>query len=177
AAANSNNVLDEVSYALDKQKHIIPILHRDCEIPFRIRRFQHLDFRSDYDRMLTELQKCLHTGTAAAPSAGPIEHPVHPPADHFRTPLRKEPPVSAVAKAAATASSGSAWPTSRWITIAAVAIVVIAVIFLLSRWNSSEKLKRQQEAAALRSSSTAMAVPVEAEIHTGLAHGQSNPPC
>jgi hypothetical protein len=82
ASVNSDNVMDEVSFALDQKKELIPVLYRDCDIPFRVRRFQHLDFRSNYEPMLEELKKCLHiagkseaalatTSTASAPSAPP----------------------------------------------------------------------------------------------------------
>src|SRR5215469_3509834 len=32
----SENVLDEVSFALNKQKPILPVLYRDCSIPLRL---------------------------------------------------------------------------------------------------------------------------------------------
>ena len=41
SSVNSRNVLDEVSFALEKSKQIVPILYRDCEVPFRLRRIQH----------------------------------------------------------------------------------------------------------------------------------------
>jgi hypothetical protein len=43
----SNNVLDEVSFALETGKFIIPVLLKDCVIPFRLRRFQRIDFNND----------------------------------------------------------------------------------------------------------------------------------
>jgi hypothetical protein len=33
AAVESNNVMDEVAFALEKRKVVIPILHRDCPFP------------------------------------------------------------------------------------------------------------------------------------------------
>src|SRR5512142_3024261 len=38
ASVDSNNVMDEVSYALEEGKQVIPVLYRECEIPFRLRR-------------------------------------------------------------------------------------------------------------------------------------------
>jgi WD40 repeat protein len=55
----STNVIDEVSFALEEQKAVIPILYRDCVIPFRLRRLHYLDFRSDYPRGLKELLRTL----------------------------------------------------------------------------------------------------------------------
>lgn len=40
----SNNVKDEIGYALDSNKRILPILLEHADVPFRIRRFQYVDF-------------------------------------------------------------------------------------------------------------------------------------
>src|SRR4051794_8447298 len=40
-SVESDNVLDEISYALETRKTIIPILKSDCDIPFRIKRLQY----------------------------------------------------------------------------------------------------------------------------------------
>jgi photosystem II stability/assembly factor-like uncharacterized protein len=72
ASDSSSNVLDEVSYALKKLKTVIPVLYRDCEIPFRLDRIQHLDFRSDYARGLRGL---LRTLLAQPPSDQDIPPP------------------------------------------------------------------------------------------------------
>jgi WD40 repeat protein len=58
-SVNSTNVMDEVSFALEEQKTVIPILYRDCVIPFRLRRLHYVDFRSDYERRLKELLRTL----------------------------------------------------------------------------------------------------------------------
>jgi hypothetical protein len=44
----STSVVDEVPYALDERKTLIPILYRDCPIPLRLRRLQYVDFRANY---------------------------------------------------------------------------------------------------------------------------------
>jgi len=59
ASASSDNVKDEISLALDTQKSVIPILLKDCTIPLRIRRFQHIDFRADYENALKRLIQAL----------------------------------------------------------------------------------------------------------------------
>ena len=48
ASVDSNNVMDEVAFALDEKKTVILIIQGECRIPFRLRRLQHVDFRSDY---------------------------------------------------------------------------------------------------------------------------------
>jgi hypothetical protein len=49
ASVTSHNVMDEVSFGLETHKTIVPILYRDCDIPFRLRRLQYIDFRVGYD--------------------------------------------------------------------------------------------------------------------------------
>lgn len=41
--------MDEVSYALEEGKKVIPVLLSDCDTPFRLRRLQRIDFTADYD--------------------------------------------------------------------------------------------------------------------------------
>ena len=47
-SVSSENVLDELSYAINANKRIIPVLYRNCEIPYRLARIQFVDFTSDY---------------------------------------------------------------------------------------------------------------------------------
>ncbi len=58
-SVDSTNVMDEVSFALEEKKTVIPVIYRDCAIPFRLRRVQYVDFRQDYARGLKELLKTL----------------------------------------------------------------------------------------------------------------------
>jgi len=60
ASVDSTNVMDEVSFALEEKKTVIPIICKDCEVPFRLRRVQYVDFRKDYARGLKELLKTLN---------------------------------------------------------------------------------------------------------------------
>jgi hypothetical protein len=58
-SVDSKPVMDEVSFALEEEKDVIPVLYRDCKIPFRLRRVQYVDFRTEYDRGLSDLLKAL----------------------------------------------------------------------------------------------------------------------
>ena len=49
----SQNVKDEVHFALEKGKKILPIMMEECELPFRLRRLQYMDFTTDYDAALS----------------------------------------------------------------------------------------------------------------------------
>jgi len=42
----SNNVKDEIGYAIDSNKRIMPVLLENAILPFRLRRFQYVDFTS-----------------------------------------------------------------------------------------------------------------------------------
>ena len=44
ASIDSENVLDEIGYAIDAGKRLLPVLLEPCEVPFRLRRFQYVDF-------------------------------------------------------------------------------------------------------------------------------------
>lgn len=44
ASVSSENVKDEIGYAIDHDKHILPVLLEKCDIPLRLRRFQYIDF-------------------------------------------------------------------------------------------------------------------------------------
>jgi len=51
----SNNVMDEVSYAIEQKKMIFPVVINNCNIPFRLKRLQYIDFIVDYDKGLAKL--------------------------------------------------------------------------------------------------------------------------
>ena len=54
-SVSSQNVLDEIGYALSKKKTIIPVLYQDCEVPYRLNRLEYVDFRTAYDERLKYL--------------------------------------------------------------------------------------------------------------------------
>lgn len=54
-SVSSNNVMDEVSFALEAGKTVIPVMLIECEPPFRLRRLQRIDFTGDYQKALQKL--------------------------------------------------------------------------------------------------------------------------
>lgn len=64
----SRNVLDEVSSALDSGKNVIPVLHRACNVPLRLRRVQYIDFQQDYTDGLAVLKAALSGKEVSFPS-------------------------------------------------------------------------------------------------------------
>ena len=72
----SQNVKDEIGYAIDKGKHILPLMIKQCEIPFRLRRFQYVDFtKEDHDEYKERLRetKSLLSNTQELPTASEFE--------------------------------------------------------------------------------------------------------
>jgi len=61
ASVASNNVMDEVSFGLETDKRIVPILFKDCAIPFRLKRLHYIDFRVGYDDGFKRLIQTIKT--------------------------------------------------------------------------------------------------------------------
>ena len=59
-SVTSNNVLDEVSHALDNNKQVFPVIIDNCKIPFRLKRLQHIDFTADYETAFNGLLQALN---------------------------------------------------------------------------------------------------------------------
>jgi molecular chaperone DnaK len=55
----SNNVKNEINFAVDNQIKIIPLLYKQCRKPLRLSRFQHIDFVSSYEAGLNQLVRIL----------------------------------------------------------------------------------------------------------------------
>ncbi len=60
AAIGSENVKDEIGYAIDNNKRILPILLENCNVPLRLRRFQYVDFTTmSYDEGVKSAKQLL----------------------------------------------------------------------------------------------------------------------
>lgn len=59
SSVKSHNVLDEVSYALEENKKVVPLLLENCQIPFRLRRLQYADFSGNRETGLNTLVDAL----------------------------------------------------------------------------------------------------------------------
>jgi hypothetical protein len=56
----SQNVKDEIGYAVDAGKHILPVVLENCNVPFRLRRFQYVDFTNrPYENSLAEIKHLI----------------------------------------------------------------------------------------------------------------------
>ncbi len=71
ASAKSTNVRNEVRFALDEGKTIIPVLYKDCAVPLDLRRLQHVDFRADYSKGFAALLRHMQVGVRENDSVRP----------------------------------------------------------------------------------------------------------
>ena len=77
ASVSSHNVMDEVSFGIEEDKKIVPVRHLDCDIPFRLKRVQYIDFTADYATGFAQLVKTLtfaqpgHTLESSEPPSAP----------------------------------------------------------------------------------------------------------
>jgi hypothetical protein len=77
ASSSSQNVKDEIGYAVDSGKRVLPILLEKCDIPMRLHRIQYIDFTKMNERDGFEGVKELLRGpdTVPPPSPPPIPPP------------------------------------------------------------------------------------------------------
>lgn len=66
----SENVADEISYAIDSGKSVLPVMIERCVLPLRITRMHVIDATASYDKALQQcLAELTHQGRQAATSA------------------------------------------------------------------------------------------------------------
>ncbi|MEO8111186.1 MAG: toll/interleukin-1 receptor domain-containing protein [Ginsengibacter sp.] len=111
-SVTSNNVLDEVYYALEEKKKVIPVILVDSKTPFRLQRLQHIDFSKNYNAGLGLLINELRDTTAAQAFT----------ADETRQPVKIDKPFYK--------------KPSLLLAILALLIVIIAAIFIYASKNN-----------------------------------------
>ena len=128
-STNSQNVLDEVSYALGEKKAIIPILLRECSVPFRLRRLQHIDFTGDYDRAFLELGQALRRlQPPAEQPPGEQQSARRPAAGRAESSAEPEPDARASGGAAAATVESAGRRAASWKVLAPASLAIIAVL-------------------------------------------------
>lgn len=113
-AVASENVMDEVGYALAESKRVVPVVCRPCELPFRLQRVQYVDLSTDYRPGLQRLLATLASPQAGDDRAGGVPVQPRPVVDRRRrgTALRSR-RIIAVAVAALAIGGGTLWMSSR----------------------------------------------------------------
>ncbi len=69
ASVKSQNVLDEVAFALDERRPVLPILLQPVAVPFRLKRLQYIDFTGEHDAAFDQLLAALDLVVQPAPQA------------------------------------------------------------------------------------------------------------
>ena len=117
----SPNVLDEVYYALEQRKKVIPLILVDGKTPFRLQRLQHINFSKSYESGLAHLINELERSDAA--EAFPQE----------------------TQPRGTTATSFFAQYTKPVAIVAAVLVLVAAIIFFTARNNTEVHASKSNE--------------------------------
>lgn len=78
------NVLDEITFALDHGKVVVPVIYQNCDVPLRLVRHQRVDFSSSYEQGLRELIEDLKRSAQVAESATIAPHSETIPAPNSR---------------------------------------------------------------------------------------------
>ena len=79
ASIASENVKDEIGYAIDHGKYILPVLLEQCEVPLRLRRFQYVDFtqknyRDGVESAKQLLETFINRPSLSTQAASPAAH-------------------------------------------------------------------------------------------------------
>jgi hypothetical protein len=95
ASAQSHNVMDEVSFAIDEGKRVLPVLVQPCEVPMRLRRLQFIDFTAERAAALARLLQALGSEAPTPPPPAPPTPPAPPPPAPTPAPPAPAPPTPA----------------------------------------------------------------------------------
>jgi len=92
-AVESDNVMDEVSFALEEGKKVVPVLLEKCDIPFRIRRLQFADFSKDQTKGIATLIAALDLDKSVATKLNVVaaKHDIIPDAPPSKKYVPKDP--------------------------------------------------------------------------------------
>lgn len=76
ASVASKMVMNEVSYGIEENKSVIPVMVEECKIPFRLRRIQYIDFTPGFEAGIGGVLDALdrsgpHTTVKADPIVAP----------------------------------------------------------------------------------------------------------
>jgi hypothetical protein len=69
----SNNVADEISFAIDSGKSVLPVMIERCALPLRLTRMQTIDATRDYDRALQQCLEEIARRDGGEAAARPVE--------------------------------------------------------------------------------------------------------
>lgn len=126
----SQNVKDEIGYAIDSGKHLLPVKIKSGEIPFRLRRFQYVDFsKQSYSDSLKEI-KGLLSAPGSLPETQEFENDIS---------AAEERPTQKRVQAVAAGSPTPRTTMSRGLLIGLVAVALLAISAIIFRSLGAER--------------------------------------
>lgn len=133
----SQNVKDEIGYAIDTGKQILPVVLENCKVPFRLRRFQYVDFTDQpYDESLAKIKfllsniKDLQTSPVDVieeqASRDKVQsEPIEPKVSQIPVPQ----PISDGKRSLEGGKSARKWMPQIALGVFGVAVIILALIF------------------------------------------------
>jgi hypothetical protein len=123
----SENVMDEVSYALGKGKRVVPLLIHNCDVPFRLARLQYIDFTKDYTSAFQHLVQTLNSPQTTQP----VYEQIQPAENVNKQNIQQQ-------------NEGAASQTKNRKNllipvIVAAALLIVLVLYYILKGNNSEK--------------------------------------
>jgi hypothetical protein len=76
-SVKSRNVLDEINFALNKNRIVVPVLYRPCDVPYRVERLQRVDFTGNDDAAFPGLVEILKAALNESGAAAASDTPRH----------------------------------------------------------------------------------------------------
>ena len=149
-SVSSQNVLNEIYYAVDENKTVIPIRIHDCAIPFRIRRFQYIDFTGDYDTAFNRLVKYLELQVRNQASQQKQEEIAKPALEtNEQVPLRNKVHEEGNPKSLQEAVEEKRPRKKNRVVLAIVSVAIAALIVfvIVKAGDSSDKLASEPDSA------------------------------
>jgi hypothetical protein len=140
-SVESNNVLDEVSYALDSNRRVVPIVIDDCNIPFRLRRLQYVDFSKNFDnafeRLISSLNEEKSNSLKANLAALERTEPIKPVRNSVLP--EQEDDVQFGEKSSASTSKAKNSNTAKNIVIVILVLAIGGLVYYLKTDSDKEK--------------------------------------
>jgi uncharacterized membrane protein len=136
-SVKSQNVKDEIGFAIDEGDTVIPILYQPTAVPLRLRRFQWVDFRGDYEKALKKLVGLLpSSGAPASTPKAQIPQPAASAATTsagVREPALRPAPTPSVAGPTVAGTGAKRRPPWLWVGlgVGALVVIVFGLIFML----------------------------------------------
>jgi formylglycine-generating enzyme required for sulfatase activity len=131
----SQNVKDEIGYAIDSGKHILPVVIKNCKVPFRLRRFQYVDFTAEsYEQSLVKIKYLLgNTRELSAVKNDTDEgekKDTLPPSNNLIAQERPIPELGSVnVKAPVPVKPELKWKSPVLIVAACIIVLALAILF------------------------------------------------